>query len=65
MQGAWVAQLVKHPPSAQVMIQGLGWSPPLTLTLTLLSGEPVSPSPSAVPCPPQLVLCASISLSNK
>ena len=48
---AWVAQLVKHLPLAQVMI--LRWSPSLD---SLLNGEPASPS--AVP-----LLVLSLSLS--
>ena len=42
---AWVAQLIKQLLSAQV----LGWSPlgPSLTSVTLLSGEPASLSPSA------------------
>ena len=63
---AWVAQLVKHPPSAQVMIsRSVSWSPALDSVLTAQSLEPaldsVSPLLSA---PPQLALCL-LPLKNK
>ena len=59
--GAWVAQSVKHPTSAQVMISQLvSSSPALGSVLTAQSLEPssdyVSPSLSA---PPLLMLCLS------
>ena len=44
--GRWVAQWVKHLPSAQVMIPGSWDRAPRQ---TLLSREPASPSPSAPP----------------
>ena len=65
--GAWVAQLVEPPTSAQVMIsQSVGSSPALGSVLTAQSLEPalvsVSPSLSA---PPPLVLSLSFSVSRK
>ena len=67
MWGAWVAQLVKRPTSAQVMIsQFVSSSPALGCVLTAQSLEPaldsVSPSLSA---PAPLVLCLSLSIKNK
>ena len=66
-QDTWVAQSVKHPTSVQVMIsQFVSLSPVLGSVLTAQSLEPaadsVSPSLSA---PPSLVLCLSLSLSQK
>ena len=56
-RGAWVAQSVKHLPSAQVMTLGTpGMSPTLG---SLLSGEPASPSPAS---PPLLVCSLSFSV---
>ena len=65
--GAWVAQSVEPPTSAQVMISQLvSSSPALGSVLTAQSLEPtsdsVSPSPSALPL---LTLCLSLSLKNK
>ena len=62
-----MAQLVKHPTSAQVMIsQFVSWNPALGSVLTAQSLEPaldfVSPSLST---PPPLTLCLSLSLKNK
>ena len=59
--GAWVAQSVKHPTSAQVMIsQSMSSSSAFGSVLTAWSLEPaldsVSPSLSA---PPPFVLCLS------
>ena len=64
-RGTWVAQSVKHPTSAQVMILLLvGSSLTSNSVLTAQSLEPaldsVSPSLSA---PPLLTLCLSLSLS--
>ena len=64
-RGAWVAQSVKLPTLAQVMITGfVNSSPALASVLTARSPEPasdpVSPSLSA---PPPLMLCLSVSLS--
>ena len=66
-RGTWVAQLVKRPTLAQVMIsQFESSSPPLGSVLTTQSLEPalvsVSPSLSA---PPLLMVCVSLSLNNK
>ena len=59
--GAWVAQSVKHPTSAQVMIlHFVGSSPVLALCLEPVSAS-VSPSLSA---PPLLTLSLSLSLSK-
>ena len=64
--GTWVAQSVKRPTSAQVMIsQFVSLSPVSGSVLTAQSLEPaldsVSPSLSA---PPQLVLCLSMCLKK-
>ena len=64
--GAWVAQSVECPTSAQVMIlRSVSWSPASGSLLTAHSLEPaldsVSPSLSA---PPPLMLCLSFSLSK-
>ena len=64
--GIWVAQSVKHPTLAQVMIsQSMSLSPASSSVLTAERLEPapdsVSPSLSA---PPRLVLCFSLSLSK-
>ena len=66
-RATWVAQLVKRPISAQVMIYWfVSSSPTLGSVLTVQSLEPASDSVS--PClsaPPQLVLCLCLSLSQK
>ena len=56
-----MAQSVKHPTSAQVMISlFVGSSPPSGSVLTARSLEPASDSVSHSLCtPPQLVLCLS------
>ena len=57
MRGAWVAQVLKHQPSAQVMIsQFVCVSPMLGSVLPAQSLEPPSDSVSA---------CPSLSLSQK
>ena len=66
-RGAWLAQSVKCPTSAQVMISWfVGSSPTSGSVLTAqgleLASDSVSPSLSA---PPQLVLCLSLSVKNK
>ena len=66
-RGAWVAQSVKPPTSAQVMIsRSVGSSPASGSVLTAQSLEPalysVSPLLSAPPLP---MLCLSLSLKNK
>jgi len=53
--GTWVAQLVKHLPSIQAMIQG-SWGSPMSGT-GALSREPASPSPSVLPPACALLLC--------
>ena len=60
-RGAWVAQSVERPTSAQVMISQLvGSSPALGSVLTAQSLEPASDSVShSRPAPPQLMLCLS------
>ena len=65
-RGVWVAQLVEHPTSAQVMISPLVSSSPASgSVLTAQNLEPaldsVSPFFSA---PPSLVLCLSLSKIN-
>ena len=67
MWGAWVAQSVEPPTSAQVTIsQFVSLSPASGSVLTAQSLEPASnsvpPSPSA---PPLLMLCLSLCLKNK
>ena len=65
--GTWVAQLVKHPISAQVMIsQFMSLSPALGSVLTSQSLEPASNSvsPSLSGHSP-LELCLSLSKANK
>ena len=62
---AWVAQLLKHPTLAQVMISWLvGWSPASGSVLTAQSLEPASDSvfPS-LSAPPSLMICLSLSKS--
>ena len=67
IRGAWVAQSVRHPTSAQVVIsQFVSLSPASGSVLTTQSPEPapdsVSPSLSA---PPLLVLYLSLILFQK
>ena len=64
MRGAWVAQSVRRPTSAQVMIsQFVSLSPALGSVLTTQSLEPVSDSVSpSLSAPPQLTLCHTLSL---
>ena len=59
MWGTWVAQSVKRPTSAQVMIsQFVGSSPTLGSVLTAQSLEPASDSVSpSLSAPPPLILC--------
>ena len=65
--GAWVAQSVEHPSSAQVMISQLvSPSPASGSVLTAQSLEPASDSVSpSLFAPPLLTLCCSLSLKNK
>ena len=64
MGGAWVAQSVKHPTSAQVMISWfVSSSPALGSVLTAQSLKPASDSVSPPHCPSLFVLC--LSLKNK
>ena len=67
MRGAWVAQSVKRPTSAQVMIsQFVSSSPESGSVLTAQSLEPVSDSVSpSLSAPPPLMLCLSFCLKNK
>ena len=62
-RGAWVAQLVKQPTSAQVMIsRSMGLSPALGSVLTAQSLEPASESVSLSLCfSPAHALSLSIS----
>ena len=63
MMGAWVAQSVECPTSAQVMIsQFVGLSPTLGSVLTAWSLEPALSSVSPLSAPP-LLLPLSLSLS--
>ena len=65
MRGAWVAQLVKRPASAQVMMsQFVGSSPMSGFVLTTRSLEPASDSVSPSLSVPFPCLC-SVSLSQK
>ena len=61
--GAWVAQLVERPTSAQVMIsRSVGSSPALGSVLTAQSLEPVSDSVSpSLSDPPPFMLYLSLS----
>ena len=62
VRGAWVAQLVKHPTSAQVMISRfVSSSPAPGSVLTAQSLEHASDSFSFSLCPSSLVLCLSVS----
>ena len=67
MCSAWVAQSVKRPTSAQVMISWfVSSSPLLGSVLTAQSLEPVSDSVSPLlSAPPLFVLCFSLFLNNK
>ena len=67
MRGAWVAQLVECPTSAQVMISRFVGSRPtsgsvLTAQSLERASDSVAPSLSA---PPQLALCLSLSSNIK
>ena len=64
-RGAWVAQLVKRPTSAQVVIsQFVSLSPTSGSVLTAQSLEPASDSVSpSLSAPPLLMLC--LCLKNK
>ena len=66
-QGAWVAQSVGHPTSAQVMISWfMSSSPLLGSVLTAQSLEPASGSVFlSLSAPPLLMRCLSVSLSLK
>ena len=61
--GAWVAQSVKRPTSAQVMIsRSVSLSPASGSVLTAQSLEPVSDSASpSLSAPPPFMLCLSLS----
>ena len=61
LRGAWVAQSVKRPTSAQVMIsRSVGSSPASGSVRTAQSLEPVSDSVSPSLCdPPLFMLCLS------
>ena len=65
--GAWVAQSVKRPTSAQVTISRFMSSSPVSgSVLTAQSLEPASDSVSpSVSAPPLLMLCLSLSKINK
>ena len=64
-RGAWVAQSVKHPTLAQVMIsRSVSSSPALGSVLTAQSLEPVSDSVSlslSLSDPPPFMLCLFLS----
>ena len=64
---AWVAQLVKHPTSLQVMIsQFMRSSTASGSVLTARSLEPAWDSATPpLSAPPLLTLCLSLSLNNK
>ena len=63
LRGAWVAQSVKRPTSAQVMIsQSMSSSPASGSVLTAQSLEPVSDSVSpSLSAPPLFKFCLSLS----
>ena len=64
--GTWVAQLVKHPTSAQVMIwRFVGWSPMSGSVPTARSLEPASDSVSpSLSAPSLLTLSLPVSTMN-
>ena len=66
-RGAWVAQSVRRPTSAQVVIsQFMSSSPASGSVLTAQSLEPVSDSVSpSLSAPPPLMLWLSLSKMNK
>ena len=66
-RGTWVAQSVKRPTSAQVMISwSVGSSPASGSVLTAQSLEPVSDSVSPpLSDPPPFMLCLSLSQKKK
>ena len=63
LQGAWVAQSVKHLTSAQVMVSWfMSLSPASSSVLTAQSLEPASDSvPPSLSAPPSPELCLSVS----
>ena len=62
--GAWVAQSVEHPTSAQVMISRFVSSSPMSgSVLTAQSLEPAPDSVSSSLSDPHLILCVRLSLS--
>ena len=65
MRGAWVAQLVKRPTLAQVMIsQFVGSNPTSGSVLMTRSLEPASDSvPPSLSTPPSFTVCLSVCLS--
>ena len=65
--GTWVAQSVKRPTLAQIMISQFMCSRPTSGSmLTAQSLEPASDSVSpSLSAPPPLMLCLSVSLRNK
>ena len=65
--GAWVAQLVKHLTSAQVMVSwSVTSSPTLGCVLTAQSLEPASDSLSfSLSAPPLLMLCLKDKLTGR
>ena len=67
MGGAWVAQLVKHPTLAQLMISRfVSLRPASGSVLTPQNLEPASDSVSpSLSAPPLLMLSLSLSLKNK
>ena len=67
LRGAWVAQSVKRPTSAQVMISRfVSLSPASGSVLTAQSLEPASDSVSPpLSAPPPLALTLSLPLKNK
>ena len=67
-QGTWVAQLVKHATSAQVMILLLlSSSPALVSVLRAQNLDPASDSVCvfSLSAPPLLTLCLCLSLKNR
>ena len=64
--GAWLAQSVEHPTSAQVMIsQFVGSSPASGSVLTLKAWSLLQILSLSLSAPPPLTLCLSLSLKNK
>ena len=65
IRGAWVAQLVERPTSAQVMVLQFMSSSPTSGCVLTNSSEPGACFRFSPPPPPLLMLCLSLSLKNQ